>query len=179
MHGGDSGTSRLHGQIRPLMLPLEGLSQEPRGTGSSRTPHIHCSEDIPSVPQKSEDRQTDGSVVGQEVPASNSPVPSPGFQELRPRAKGGGRVSAGQAGLEPRACFPSPSSRNRGRLFGYWRLALSSVKGEWSGEEALENGRDSLPPSFGQRPRPASAASVAVSALGPFLQDSRAGFTLA
>lgn len=180
MLGGDSGTSRLHCQIpgshswpRPLMLSLGDLSlaswtwKELRGTGSSRTPYIHCSEDIPSVPQKSEARQTNGSVVGQEVPAPNSPAPSPGFQELRSRAKGGGRVSAGQAGLEPRACFPSPSSRNRGHLFGYQRLALSSAKGEWSGKEAIENGRYSLPPSFPPSSRGLGQHHCCVSALGP------------
>lgn len=170
MQGWDSGTSCLHCHSwhRPLMS-LEGLSlaswiwKEQRGTGSGRTPHTTALRTSRQFLQKSEARQTDGSAVGQEVPASNSPVPSPGFQELRPRAKGGGRVSAGQAGLEPRASFPSPSSRNRGHLFGYWRLALSSVKGEWSGEEALENERDSLLPSG----RGLGRHHCCASALGP------------
>lgn len=30
-----------------------------------------------------------------------------------------GRVSAGQAGLEPRACLPFPHPGNRGYLFGH------------------------------------------------------------
>ena len=56
--------------------------------------------------------------MGKRYPPASSPVPTPGPQGLRSRVKGGGaRVSAGQTGLQPRTCLPSPYPRNRGHLF--------------------------------------------------------------
>lgn len=44
---------------------------------------------------------------------------SPGLPRVKFQREGGGRVSAGQTGLDPRACFPSPHPGNRGYLFGH------------------------------------------------------------
>lgn len=62
--------------------------------------------------------------MGKGYEPSSNPGPIPDAQGLRSRVKGGGwgvsgRVSAGQAGLEPRACLPSPHPGNRGYLFGH------------------------------------------------------------
>lgn len=55
---------------------------------------------------------------GQEVPAYKQPSTHPRFPRVKIQSEGrGARVSAGQTGLQPRACLPSPYPRNRGHLF--------------------------------------------------------------
>lgn len=66
----------------------------------------------------------EGTTGQQRVQALKPPKAHPRLPRVKIQREGReggvhGRVSAGQAGLEPRACLPSPHPGNRGYLFGH------------------------------------------------------------